>query len=512
MLAHVKALTVVLFATVIVFWMAGRAFPELAKGGAVGRQRWAVLLLSAAAFLAPSIWLYSMVCLLVAATWWMTAPPDDRAESAAVAWAALLLAVPNVGQALPAVGGIGNFLEVQHSRLLTLALLLPALALTRPDPRRPGLLGVGADWCVLAYMGLQLLVVFRFASFTTVIREVVIGSLDTLLPYWVFSRVFVDRARLREAMRGFVLMALVLAVLAMVESVKHWPFYDAVPEAWGIDWDMSVFLERAGLLRAKASAGHALVLGFVLVMALGFWGSVKPSGGVWAGLGYLGLAGGLAASLARGSWVGAGLLVMVQVVLGPQPVKRLLLAGFAGAAAVAVATQIPALQSFVDLLPFIGHSEGETVDYRRRLVELSVDLILQSPWLGVPGYANYLEELRQGQGIIDIVNSYISIGLTTGVLGLASFGGMFLAAIVPLLRLRGRLPAGDEGATMATQLVATMLALMSVIATTSSIVVIPQLLYMLVGMGVACARLYAPQASPAWPARPGVRGLGGHNP
>lgn len=511
MLAHLKALTVVLFATVIVFWIAGMAFSDLAKTGQVGRQRWAIVLLSVAAFLAPSIWLYSTVCVLVALAWWAKAPRDARAESAAVAWAALLLAVPNVGQALPAMGGIGNFMEVQHSRVLSAALLLPALAMMKPDTRRPGLFGVGADWCVLAYMGLQLLVIFRFANFTTVIREVVIGSLDTLLPYWVFSRAFVDRDRLREAMRGFALMALVLAMLAMVESVKHWPFYDAVPEAWGIDWDMSVFLERAGLLRAKASAGHALVLGFVFVMALGFWGSVKPASRFWAGLGYLGFAGGLAASLARGSWVGAGLLVMVQVALGPQPVKRLALAGFVGAAALAIATQIPALQSFVDLLPFIGHSEGETVDYRRRLVELSVDLILQSPWLGVPGYANYMEELRQGQGIIDIVNSYISIGLTTGVLGLASFVGMFLLACLPLLRLRRRLPAGDEGATMATQLVATTLALMSVIATTSSIVVIPQLLYMLLGMSVACARLYAPAASAARPVGPAARGLGGHN-
>lgn len=67
---------------------------------------------------------------------------------------------------------------------------------------------------------------------------------------------------------------------------------------------------------------------------------------------------------------------------------------------------------------------------------------------------------------------------------------------------------------MATQLVATTVALMSVIATTSSIVVIPQLLYMLVGMSVACARLYATAAAQPRPAQPGVPvapGWGGHN-
>ena len=72
------------------------------------------------------------------------------------------------------------------------------------------------------------------------------------------------------------------------------------------------------------------------------------------------------------------------------------------------------------------------------------------------------------------------------------------AVLTPLI-ISGRLglpPQGTASAAWGT-LVATTVALMSVIATTSSIVVIPQLLYMLVGMSVACARLYAPAAPSA---------------
>jgi hypothetical protein len=50
-----------------------------------------------------------------------------------------------------------------------------------------------------------------------------------------------------------------------------------------------------------------------------------------------------------------------------------------------------------------------------------------------------------------------------------------------------------EEARFAASLAATTLRLSFVILTTSSIVVIPQLLYMLAGLGVSCARLYLPR-------------------
>ena len=81
MLAHLKALTVVLAAAFFVFWLASRAFPELAKKGDIRRQTWAVFILSTVAFLSPSIWLYSLVCMGVAVAWWARAPWSPKARS-----------------------------------------------------------------------------------------------------------------------------------------------------------------------------------------------------------------------------------------------------------------------------------------------------------------------------------------------------------------------------------------------------------------------------------------------
>ncbi|HEV8692449.1 MAG TPA: O-antigen ligase family protein [Ideonella sp.] len=488
--SHLKALPIILAATLILFWIANAAFPEAARAGEIRRQRWAVMLVTAAAFVSPSIWVYSALMPVIVLAFMM--PADDRGTRAAALWAMLLLVVPNVGAYIQGFGGIGNFFEMQHARTLTFALLLPALLTMQPDPRRPKPLGVATDWFVLAYFGVQMFVILPYASRTDLIRQAFVLTIDTLLPYWIFSRAFTTPQGLREAMRGFMLTAMLIGLLAVFESVKRWPIYDAVPEAWHIDWDLTIFLERAGFLRAKASAGHSLVLGFVLVVGLGLWGALKaevPRRGFLL-LGNLAFALGLAASLARGSWLGAILLLALRAVLGEGAVKRLLLTVVVVAAAIGVATQVPALQVVIDMLPFVGHVDSENVEYRQRLLEISLSLIASSPWLGVPGYMNYMEELRQGQGIIDIVNSYVQIALNTGLIGVACFVGMFLATIAGLFRLRRQPAANLEGAHVASHLIATTLAAMSVIVTTSSIVVIPQVMFMLVGMGVACARVY----------------------
>jgi O-antigen ligase len=296
-----------------------------------------------------------------------------------------------------------------------------------------------------------------------------------------------------------------LCGLAVFESLKRWAVYDAVTVAWGLEWNLSFYLERAGILRAKGSTGHSLALGLVLVVGLGLWGAlrgeIQRSG--WVLVGSLGFAVGLVASLARGSWLGAVLLLFLLALLSQDALKRGLIALCLGGMALVVVTQVPALKGFADMLPFIGNVDSENVDYRRRLLDISMSLIAQSPWLGFPGHLSYMEELRQGQGIIDIVNSYIGIALNTGVIGLACFVGGYLSMLGKLLVLRGLPSVTDEGRRVANHLIATTLAALFIIVTTSSISVIPQVLSMLLGLGVACWRVYTQAevgttAQPAW--------------
>ncbi|WP_374568491.1 O-antigen ligase family protein [Ideonella sp.] len=500
MLAHLKALIVILAVALPVFWMASAAWPEAARPE-IRRWRWAFLLVTTLSFVTPSIWVYAVAMPAVVAMF--LAPEGDRAERAAVLWALLLMAVPNAGAYIPGLGGISNFFEMTHSRALSFALLVPAIMMMpKKGPRRPGLLGIGTDWFVLAYFVVQIAVMAPYASTTDLIRQAFVLSIDTLLPYWVFSRAFNQPEALTGAMRAYVLVALILSVLAMFESVRRWPLYDAVSVHWGIDWDMIVFLERAGFLRAKASAGHSLMLGCVLLIAWGWWGVVRAElkSKTWVWLGTLGLIAGLAASLARGSWLGAAVLTVLMLAMGRAPVKHLLLLAVGGVVFLGIAAVVPGMGFVIDMLPFVGNVDSENVEYRQRLLEISLGLIRQSPWLGVPGYLNYMEELRQGQGIIDIVNSYLAVALTTGVVGLFCFVGMLVSMMLGLWGVRRNKDASPEGRHMATCLLATTLAVMFTLVTTSSIVVVLQLTYMLTGLGVSCARLYRPERQPLHPA------------
>lgn len=500
MLAYLKALIVILAVALPVFWMASAAWPATARPE-IRRWRWAFLLVTALSFVAPTIWIYAVAMPAVVAMF--LAPDGDRAERAAILWALLLMAVPNVGAYIPGLGSISNFFEMTHSRALSFALLVPAMVMMpKKGPRRPGLLGVGTDWFVLAYFVVQIAVMAPYASTTDLVRQSFVLAIDTLLPYWVFSRAFSRPEALSSAMRAYVLVALILSVLAVFESVRRWPLYDAVSVHWGIDWDMIVFLERAGLLRAKASAGHSLMLGCVLLVAWGWWGVIrtelKSKAFVW--LGTLGLIAGLGASLARGSWLGAAFLTIVMLALGRAPVKHLLMLAIGGVFFLGIAAVVPGMGFVIDMLPFVGNVDSENVEYRQRLLEISLGLIRQSPWLGVPGYLNYMEELRQGQGIIDIVNSYLAVALTTGVVGLFCFVGMLASMMLGLWGVKRNKDAPPEGRHMATCLIATTLGVMFTLVTTSSIVVVLQLTYMLAGLGVSCARLYRPERQSLNPA------------
>src|SRR5512139_4009333 len=120
--SHLKVLPVILAATLLLYWIAAAAFPDAARTGELRRWRTAFMLVTTLSLVSPSLFIYAAAMMVVVAIF--LAAPGERAERAAALWALLLLAVPNVGAYIPGFGGIGNFFEMQHSRALTLALLL----------------------------------------------------------------------------------------------------------------------------------------------------------------------------------------------------------------------------------------------------------------------------------------------------------------------------------------------------------------------------------------------------
>jgi hypothetical protein len=77
----------------------------------------------------------------------------------------------------------------------------------------------------------------------------------------------------------------------------------------------------------------------------------------------------------------------------------------------------------IGLIPFVGDTDSANVDYRQRLFDTSLVVIKQNPWFGGGDYIGQLGDLGmvQGEGIVDLVNTYLAVALSQGLIGLALF-------------------------------------------------------------------------------------------
>ena len=199
---------------------------------------------------------------------------------------------------------------------------------------------------------------------------------------------------------------------------------------------------------------------------------------------------GLIATLARGPWVGAVAAVLVFLALGPNATSRSIkaLALLAVAGAIALAT--PLGDKLANHLPFVGTLDVGSVSYRQKLAEVSWYLIWQHPFFGSPNFMQYMEELRQGEGIIDLVNGYAAVALVYGLVGFSFFTGFFAVPAIGCFRAVRRFAAFDpDSASMGAGLLASLVGALVVLGTTSNYLSIPYIYWSLGALAFAYSRL-----------------------
>jgi O-antigen ligase len=165
-------------------------------------------------------------------------------------------------------------------------------------------------------------------------------------------------------------------------------------------------------------------------------------------------------------------------------------------------------------LPMLRGVDQATLDYRAELLDKSMQVFMERPWLGSDQYVERLTELGmvQGQGIVDIVNTYLGIALSSGALGLTFFLSIFTIVLRGIWK-SGRQYAHNEaqgltsdaasGSTSKSQgespsvqatllgrvLLASLLGTLVTIGTASSISVIPWVYWAWIGTSVAYVRM-----------------------
>jgi hypothetical protein len=120
----------------------------------------------------------------------------------------------------------------------------------------------------------------------------------------------------------------------------------------------------------------------------------------------------------------------------------------------------------------------------------SWSLIQQHPFFGSFSFLKDLEEFRTGEGIIDLVNTYAIIGLTYGLVGVALFVSVFVAAILKLARVVRQLaPVDPHASLMGSAMIACLVGTLLVLATTSSLHSMPYFVWAFLGLADAYVRV-----------------------
>jgi O-antigen ligase len=399
---------------------------------------------------------------------------------------------------------INRLFSLDMYRLLSFFVLLPAAwSIRRARKKGASPRFLKTDVLLLAFGATQILLfvrpdtpdaMFMHDSITNVIRRAVLFFLDVYLVYYVVSRSCASRRNLVEAMAAFCLACTIMAPLAVFETVRHWILYAEAGRDWGGDlkgW----YLDRGGILRATVSAGHSLALGYLLAIGFGFWlylrTHVASRLSRWLVIALLLL--GLLAAYSRGPWLGAALIFFAFIALGPRAVPRVLKAAFLSAIGMGALLLSPLGDRIVKVVPFLGGTvDTYNFDYRRELARRSWDIVIENPFFGDQEAYSKLYDIRQGEGIIDFVNTYAEVAVFYGLVTLFFFVGFLIAGLFSIYKLAKKIKKSDPDlALVGASLISCILGTLLMLATSSFVFGYEKLFYVLGGLAAAYPHLAA---------------------
>lgn len=485
---YLRALIVVLLLATTVFAFARRPAGAVMADADFMRRRNLWFGLTLLAFLAHSFWIYALITALLLLN------SASREGNRVALFFFLIFLIPATGTEIPGFGLINFLFEISHVRLLELVILLPAFLVLRGRSDTLPFGRTGPDKVLAVYLLFLALLQLREASPTGAMRDAFYLFTDVFLPYFVISRSLKSLQDFREAMLALLLAAMALAAIFMFETVWHWHLYRGMASALGVSMDTLSYIERSNLLRAMGPTGHPIVAGYVMTVVIGFYLflQAKLPGGLSRRLAMALLFAGLVAPLSRGPWLGAMALLIVFVATGGNAIKRLFLLGLSGAMILALLSVLPGGGKVIDLLPFIGSVETGGIDYRKQLIDNTYEVILRYPVFGSVNFAlePEMQAMIQGQGIIDVVNTYLLLALQTGMVGLGLFAGFFALVAWGIFKGFRRLPDREgEEHLLGRALLATLVGALLIITTVSPIGLIPLIYWSVAGMGVAYAQM-----------------------
>jgi O-Antigen ligase len=508
-----KELIVILAIAGLTFWLAKPIALRFSADADFVRRRNVWFTLTIIAFLSPNFWIFAFFA--VPFYIWI-----GRKDSNPIAAYLLLMhVVPPVSVDLPAIG-VSQLFSLDNYRLLSFCVLIPvALRARRSLPRDRTSPSRLTDLLLLAFVVLHSATfvppdlpnhVILPDSLTNLLRRVFLDFVDILVLYYAVSRSCNDRNKIVDAQAAFCLSSGIMAVVATLEHFKGWLLYTQLAAHWDptdANYQLAWLLRGDSWLRAQASAGHALSLGFLLAVAFGFWLYLQSRSTTLRARLTIGIVFwlGMIATFSRGPWIGAVLIYLAYSALKPRAISRLFTAGFLMAIVLGLASLSPIGEKLMTSLHVTGGQPDADFIYRQRLLDRTLDLVQAHPLFGDPLAMQEMEDLRQGQGIIDIVDTYVGVLLFHGWVGLALFLGFVLSALMGVFRAaKTAISVDADWALLGFNISACMIGILFMIADCSLIFGAEKMFYLLIALAAAYARQskqLTPQVSAPDPAR-----------
>jgi len=301
-----------------------------------------------------------------------------------------------------------------------------------------------------AHFGLPILIITalelaqaRDPSLTATVRQALPALLTILLPYLLLSRSLNNAEDARRYLLAFVLAGFCMAVIATVEARLHWLIYQQIEGRLGVHVAINGYAKmRAGVLRAPASFPESTTLGTFL--ALSFMAALAirdsfTSRKKWYLVLFVLLCG-LVSANSRGAFVALAVGLLAWDIYCRR-YRSLMLKAAAAGGIYFFALFAAQFSAFFAAMVGKGSGTAATTDYRIQLLHRGMEEIHKHPYLGqnMKTALSHLEDLRQGEGIIDIVNGYINYGLTLGYPGIAGLALAFLSLMLAMWVARRRL-------------------------------------------------------------------------
>ena len=356
----------------------------------------------------------------------------------------LLLSLPTLRMKVPGFAGIQYLFTISWPSLLSIALLGPLIFSLNRSHSEKKIRATGVDKLVLVYFIYQSIFLFRDTSVTNGFRDIFELFIGFYLPYIVVSRCVQTEEGLIRIGHAIYIIIFFMALIGIFSWFSYWQLYHSVQkELLGSALKSGGYLARGGELRAGAVFGP-IHFGTMIGIAMGFMISFFQRHLVplrLIALHMIVLLTGLLVTYSRGPWVGVAVMLLVILALAGNKGKLILRLALLSIPPIALLLVTDFGATVVNLLPFIGSEYSGNVSYRQNLFFVGIEQINENPLFGSTNYLQSprMQELIQGEGIIDLVNTYIQIGLNYGYIGIGLFCAIILGLIRSMMSLRKQL-------------------------------------------------------------------------